>query len=110
MATVGSDVQVVFLAQKGEIRQGKLKSLTPAAMMTALKKKEAPSVLGKSYWRQKQRTLYFLGYLEGKDDTENQHHLPSPLEGMTFYGDILVISSSSPTSYTPPINLKTADY
>jgi len=109
-ATVTSDVQVVFLAQKGEIRQGKLKSLTPAAMMTTLKKKEAPSLLGKSYWRQKQRTLFFFGYLDGKEETENQHHLPSPLEGMTFYGDILVVSSASATEYTPAVNLKTADY
>jgi DNA-directed RNA polymerase subunit M/transcription elongation factor TFIIS len=107
---MSSDTQVVFLGQKGEIRQGKVKSLTPAAMMAALKKKEAPSLLGKSVWRQKQRTLFFFGYLDGKEATENQHHLPSPLEGMTFYGDILVISSSSPASYTPAINLKTADY
>lgn len=105
-----SDTQVVFLGQKGEIRQGKLKALTPAAMMSALKKKEAPSLLGKSLWRQKQRTLFFFGYLDGKEATENQHHLPSPLEGMTFYGDILVVASSSPASYTPAINLKTAEY
>jgi len=107
---MSSDTQVVFLGQKGEIRQGKLKSLTPAAMMSALKKKEAPSLLGKSIWRQKQRTLFFFGYLDGKEATENQHHLPSPLEGMTFYGDILVISSSSHASYTPATNLKTAEY
>lgn len=105
-----ADTQVVFLSQKGEIRQGKLKTITPASMMAALKKKEAPSLLGKSYWRQKQKTLYFLGYIDGKQDTENQHHLPSPLEGMTFYGDILVIASSSTTAYTPAVNLKTADY
>lgn len=105
-----SDTQVVFLGQKGEIRQGKLKALTPAAMMASLKKKEAPSLLGKSLWRQKQRTLFFFGYLDGKEATENQHHLPSPLEGMTFYGDILVVASSSPASYTPAINLKTAEY
>jgi DNA-directed RNA polymerase subunit M/transcription elongation factor TFIIS len=79
-------------------------------MMSALKKKETPSLLGKSLWRQKQRTLFFFGYLDGKEATENQHHLPSPLEGMTFYGDILVVASSSPASYTPAINLKTAEY
>ena len=107
---MSSDTQVVFLGQKGEIRQGKVKSLTPAAMMAALKKKEAPSLLGKSIWRQKQRTLFFFGYLDGKEATENQHHLPSPLEGMTFYGDILVVASSSPASYTPATNLKTAEY
>jgi transcription elongation factor S-II len=106
---MSSDIQVVFLAQKGEIRQGKLKSLTPPALMAALKKKIAPSLLGKSYWRQKQRTLFFYGYDDGKEETENQHHLPSPLEGMTFYGDILVIASTS-IDGTPPTNLKTTEY
>ena len=106
---MSSDIQVVFLAQKGEIRQGKLKTLTPAALMAALKKKVAPSLLGKSYWRQKQRTLFFYGYDDGKEETENQHHLPSPLEGMTFYGDILVIASTS-VDGTPPTNLKTTEY
>ena len=106
---MSSDIQVVFLAQKGEIRQGKLKSLTPAALMAALKKKVAPSLLGKSYWRQKQRTLFFYGYDDGKEETENQHHLPSPLEGMTFYGDILVIASTS-VDGSPPTNLKTTEY
>jgi DNA-directed RNA polymerase subunit M/transcription elongation factor TFIIS len=105
-----AETQVVFLSQKGEIRQGKLKTITPATMMASLKKKEAPSLLGKSYWRQKQKTLFFFGHIDGKQDTENQHHLPSPLEGMTFYGDILVIASTSPSSYTSATNLKTADY
>ena len=103
------DIQVVFLAQKGEIRQGKLKSLTPASLMSALKKKVEPTLLGKSYWRQKQRTLFFYGYDDGKEENENQHHLPSPLEGMTFYGDILVIASTS-VDGSPPTNLKTAEY
>jgi len=106
---MSSDIQVVFLAQKGEIRQGKLKSLTPPALMATLKKKVPPSLLGKSYWRQKQRTLFFYGYDDGKEETENQHHLPSPLEGMTFYGDILVIASTS-VDGSPPTNLKTTEY
>lgn len=102
--------QVVFLTQKGEIRQVKLKAMTPEGFAATFKKKEPPSLLGKSLWRQKQKTLYFFGYADGKAGTENQHHLPSPLEGMTFYGDIMVLSSSSPTSYTSPSPLKTADY
>jgi DNA-directed RNA polymerase subunit M/transcription elongation factor TFIIS len=105
-----ADTQVVFLGQKGEIRQGKLKDVSPESFAKALKKKEPPSLLGKSLWRQKQRTLYFFGYLDGKAGTENQHHLPTPLEGMTFYGDIMVAVSSSPTSYTTLLPLKTADY
>jgi len=104
------DIQVVFLGQNGEIRQGKIKSATPPAIMASLKKKDIPSLLGKSQWRQKQKTLYFFGYLEGKDTTENQHHLPTPLEGMTFYGDILVLCATSPTTYNPATHLKIADY
>ena len=87
------EIPVVFLGQKGEIRQGKLKGTTPAAFTTALKKKEPPSLLGKIPWKQK--TIFMFGYLEGKDSTENQHHLPAPLEGITFYGDILVAASNN---------------
>lgn len=105
-----ADTQVVFLGQKGEIRQGKLKDVSPSSFAKALKKKEPPTLLGKSLWRQKQRTLYFFGYLDGKAGSENQHHLPTPLEGMTFYGDIMVAVASSPTSYTSLLPLKTTDY
>jgi DNA-directed RNA polymerase subunit M/transcription elongation factor TFIIS len=102
------DIPVVFLGQKGDIKQGKLKAATPAAMMAAFKKKELPSLLGKYVWKQK--TLFLFGYVDGKDSTENQHHLPEPLEGITYYGDILVMASADPTSYTEPIPLKTAEY
>lgn len=101
-------VDVVFLGQKGEIRQGKLKASTPAGLMTALKRKEAPATIGKFIWKQK--VLHFFGYLEGKPTQENQHHLPPPLEGMTFFGDILVLASTSATSWSKPIGLKVADY
>jgi DNA-directed RNA polymerase subunit M/transcription elongation factor TFIIS len=101
-------VDVVFLGQKGEIRQGKLKAATPAGIMTALKKKEAPATIGKFIWKQK--VLHFFGYLEGKANQENQHHLPPPLEGMTFFGDILVLASQSATSWNKPIGLKAVEY
>jgi len=103
-----SDIPVVFLGQKGEIRQGKVKATTPAALMAAFKKKEAPAVLG--YYQWKQKTLFLFGYLEGKDNTENQHHLPAPLEGITYYGDILVVASLQANSYAKPVPLKTGDY
>jgi DNA-directed RNA polymerase subunit M/transcription elongation factor TFIIS len=48
--------------------------------------------------------------VDGKAGTENQHHLPSPLEGLTFYGDILVLCSASASSYDKPSAHKTADY
>ena len=103
-----SEIPIVFLGQKGEIRQGKLKSANPAGFAQACKKKDPPIPIGKFHWKQK--TLFLFGYLEGKATQENQHHLPAPLEGMTFYGDILVLASSQPNSYATPIPLKTADY
>ncbi len=104
-----TDLSVVILGQKGEIRQAKLKSTEPKAMATVLKKKEVPSVLGRYTWKQK--TLFLFGYTDGRSDQENQHHLPPPLEGMTFFGDILLLASSSPSSYTNTIiPMKTADY
>ena len=102
------DTPVVFLTQKGEIRQGKLKNVDPQTLAAAWKKKVAPSLLGRYTWKQK--TLFLFGYDEGKAGTENQHHLPPPLEGMTFYGDILIVMSASPTSYTNPMPFKTTDY
>lgn len=105
---MASETPVVFLGQKGEIRQGKLKLTTPAGLAQAFKKKDPPIPIGKFAWKQK--TLFLFGYLEGKATQENQHHLPAPLEGVTFYGDILVIASSHQNSYTTPIPLKTADY
>ena len=103
-----AETPIVFLGQKGEIRQGSLKTATSAGLAQACKRKEAPSLLGKFAWKQK--TLFLFGYLEGKASQENQHHLPAPLEGMTFYGDILVLASAQPDSYCSPVSLKTADY
>lgn len=106
--SMSTEIPVVFLGTKGEIRQGKVKGSTPAAFASALKKKEPPSVLGTYVWKQK--ALILLGYLEGKPNTENQHHLPPPLEGMTFFGDILVVLSQQANNYSNLLPLKTADY
>jgi hypothetical protein len=100
--------QVVLLGQKGEIKQGKLKTVSLAGIASVLKKKEEPSILGRYFWKTK--TLYLFGYADGKDGHENQHHLPPPLEGITIYGDILVLASMSQTSYSKPIQLKTSEY
>lgn len=103
-----TEIQVVLLGQSGDIKQGKLKSVQTADMMRLLKKKEPPSLLGT--YPCKQKALFLFGYVEGVDSTENQHHLPPPLEGMTFYGDIMVLASEDPASYLSPIPLKTAEY
>lgn len=107
-ASNAAETPIVFLGQKGEIRQGSLKTATSAGLAQACKRKDVPALLGKFAWKQK--TLFLFGYLEGKATQENQHHLPAPLEGMTFYGDILVLASSQPDSYGSPVPLKTADY
>lgn len=103
-----AEIQVVFLGQKGEIRQGKIKSTAPTSILTAFKKKEAPAILGSYNWKQK--TLFLFGYVDGKESTENQHHLPAPLEGVTYYGDIMVIASTDPRSHTSAVSLKTSEY
>jgi DNA-directed RNA polymerase subunit M/transcription elongation factor TFIIS len=103
-----SDISVVFLGQKGDIRQGKLKPVTPQGIMKALKKKEPPALLGSFLYKQKSLCLY--GYIEGKDSTENQHHLPAPLEGMTFYGDIIVIACTERNVLTTAVGLKSSEY
>jgi len=102
------ETAIVFLGQKGEIKQGKLKTVTPQSIMAALKKKEAPSLLGTYTWKQKFMCLY--GYLDGKESMENQHHLPAPLEGMTFYGDILVLACTEANVLTSAVSLKTSEY
>ena len=107
---MSADIQVVLLGQRGEIRSAKVKSPPSLTTITAtLKKKPADAVtlLGSYTWKSK--TLFLFGCLDGKDTQENQHHLPAPLEGITFYGDILVLASTS-TALSGATNLKTADY
>jgi DNA-directed RNA polymerase subunit M/transcription elongation factor TFIIS len=105
-----SEIQAVFLGQRGEVRQCKIKGMTPAALMILFKKKEAPSMLGSYNWSAAKKYLYLFGYIDGKSGTENQHHLPPPLEGLTFFGDILVVASQTPNSYAKVVPLKTSEY
>ncbi len=108
------DVPVVILSQKGDVKQGKLKvpktTKIPTAenFAAALKKKEIPSVLGRYSWKGK--TLTLMGYDDGKTGTENQIHLFPPLEGMTFYGDILVVCTSEPNNYATIQPFRDSDY
>ncbi len=106
-------MDVVVLSQKGEVKQAKLKVQkgkvpTAESFATVLKKKEIPSILGRYSWKGK--TLTLLGYDEGKAGTENQIHLFPPLEGMTFYGDILVVCTSEPNNYATLQPFRDSDY
>jgi DNA-directed RNA polymerase subunit M/transcription elongation factor TFIIS len=105
---MASDIQVVLLGQRGEIRSAKVKTpLGLPTVSTTLKKKQGVTLLGSYTWKSK--TFFLFGCLDGKESQENQHHLPAPLEGITFYGDILVIASTT-ASLSGAIPLKTADY
>ena len=53
-----SDVPVVFLGQRGEIRQSKLKASTPTAFAAAFKKKEPPTLIGTYTWAKKYLYLF----------------------------------------------------
>ncbi len=101
-------MDAVILCQKGDVKQVKIKNITMDGFATALKKKEQPQAIGRYNWKQK--TLILFGYAEGKANTENQHVLPPPLEGMTLFGDILVVMSNSPTSYSSLTPFKVSDY
>jgi DNA-directed RNA polymerase subunit M/transcription elongation factor TFIIS len=101
-------MDAVILCQKGDVKQVKIKAITMDGFATALKKKEQPQAIGRYNWKQK--TLILFGYAEGKENTDNQHVLPPPLEGMTVFGDILVVMSNSPTSYSSLTSFKVTDY
>ena len=108
------DVPVVILSQKGDVKQGKLKVPkttkvpTVEAFAAVLKKKEIPSVIGRYNWKGK--TLTLLGYEDGKVGTENQINLFPPLEGMTFYGDILIICTAEANNYATLLPFRDSDY
>jgi DNA-directed RNA polymerase subunit M/transcription elongation factor TFIIS len=108
------DIPVVILSQKGDVKQGKLKVPKATKVPTAehfaavLKKKDIPSILGRYTWKGK--TLTLMGYDEGKAGSENQIHLFPPLEGMTFYGDILVLCTNEPNNFATIQPFRDSDY
>jgi DNA-directed RNA polymerase subunit M/transcription elongation factor TFIIS len=102
----------ILLTQKAEVKQGKIPlqsgSLTLEAVQTLLKKKELPEILGT--YRYKALTLTLLGYTSGKAGTENKHELPPPFDNTLCFGDILLLASTYPASYTKPVAFKPEDY
>lgn len=107
-----STVQCIILTQKAEVKQARLNlqegSLSLDSVKTYLKKKETPELLGT--YRYKSYILTLLGYTKGKAGAENKHELPPPLDSNLCFGDILLIASAHPASYTKPVNFKTEEY
>jgi len=102
----------IILTQKAEVKQGKISLqdglLTLDSVKQYLKKKEIPEVLGT--YRYKTNTLTLIGYTDGKAGTENKHELPPPFDNTLCFGDVVLIASLYPTTYTKPVAFKPEDY
>lgn len=104
----------VVLTTVGEVRNAKIAIANAAVgcqitdIHKYLKRKQMPSLLGTYSW--KELTLYLFGYKEGKQEVANKHDLPPPLEGQTFYGDILVLAATEKGDYSHPKRFKPDDY
>ena len=105
-------VQCILLTHKAEVKQAKLTlqdgSLSLDSIKQYLKKKDAPEILGT--YKYKTYTLTLLGYTRGKAGTENKHELPPPLDSNLCFGDIILVASTTPSTYTKPVNFKPEDY
>ena len=102
----------IVLTQKAEVKQGKLPAqdgiISLDSVKTYLKKKETPEILGT--YRYKTFTLTLIGYITGKAGMENKHELPPPFDNTLCFGDIVLVASVYPTTYTKPVPFKTEDY
>lgn len=104
----------VILTTSGEIRNAKVSFTNPsvgcqlADIHKYMKRKQESELLGTYPW--KENTLYLFGYKTGKQEAANKHALPPPLEGQTFYGDILVLAASDKNDYSQPKRFKPDEY
>ena len=102
-------VSSILLTQKAEIKTVKIPNpLTLDSVQKILKKKVAPEILGT--YKSKNLILSLLGYTTGKAGTENKHELPPPLDSALFFGDILLVASTSPNNYIKPVTFKPEEY
>jgi DNA-directed RNA polymerase subunit M/transcription elongation factor TFIIS len=107
-----STVLGLLLTAKGEVKQAKVSItgsfLTSVDIQKYLKKKTEPEYIGS--YSYKSKYLHLFGYQTGKAGTENKHELPPPHDSMLFFGDILVIVSSSEDSYSQAVPFKPEEY
>ena len=106
-------VQVLLLTQKAEVKQVNLNTaadgtITMAMLQALLKKKEAPELIGS--YKNKTQTFFIFGYTTGKAGTENKHELPPPYDTILCFGDLIMLATKDPKSWSIPISLKTEDY
>lgn len=105
--------QGLLLTAKSEVKIAKI-SVADAAkgvqitdITKYLKKKTEPDYIGEYSYKSKK--LHLFGFQKGKAGTENQHELPPPHDSVLYFGDILVLVSTS-EDFSKPIPFKVEDY
>lgn len=107
-----SQVQGLLLTSKGEVKLAKITTATSETKITDLqkylKKKAELDYIGQYDYKSKH--LHLFGYQKGKAGTENKHELPPPHDSMLLFGDIVILVSLSPDSFSHPIAFKVEEY
>uniref|UniRef100_A0A6C0IEK2 TFIIS-type domain-containing protein n=1 Tax=viral metagenome TaxID=1070528 RepID=A0A6C0IEK2_9ZZZZ len=105
-----SSFPILLLTQKAEVKQGKLScdSVTLDVIQKYFKKKTEVDMIGTYLY--KGLTLFLFGYTKGKAGNENKHELPPPHDATLVFGDIVIIASKDPNSFTTPVPFKVEDY
>jgi DNA-directed RNA polymerase subunit M/transcription elongation factor TFIIS len=107
-----ASIPCILLTQKAEIKAVKIpyeaNILTLETIQAHLKKSTPPEILGT--YRYKTFLLSLIGYTKGKAGSENKHELPPPLDSNLFFGDILLVASTSPNNYQKPVAFKPDEY
>lgn len=104
----------LLLTSKGEVKGVKVTPSTPVAgiqmidIQKALKKKTDAEYIG--HYVYKSKALHIFGYQKGKAGTENKHELPPPHDAVLLFGDILIIVTADPNSYSRPVPFTVEDY
>jgi len=104
---------ILVLTQKAEVKQGKLscETVNLDVIQKYFKKKTEVDMLGTYLY--KGVTLFLFGYTKGKagnENKQNKHELPPPHDGTLVFGDIVIIASKDPNSFTTPIPFKVDEY
>ena len=105
-----SSFPILVLTQKAEVKQGKLScdSVNLNVIQKYFKKKTEVDMIGTYLY--KGLTLFLFGYTKGKAGNENKHELPPPHDATLVFGDIVIIASKDPNSFTTPVPFKVEDY
>jgi hypothetical protein len=105
-----SSSPILILTQKAEVKQGKLvcETVNLDVIQKYFKKKTEVDMIGSYLY--KGLTLFLFGYTKGKAGNENKHELPPPHDATLVFGDIIIIASKDPNSFSTAVPFKVEDY